>query len=295
MEIVYSNNIKEIRKLVKRGYCPIECSLSGKSIIDELKMDHHEEWSYLEPVALRAYRDSWGARKDDPRFVSTGTADADACFAIASLAGIIPPKKYLSLAKTIAIKDTAINQNTLELPMGKYLLIWNEFTGRRRDLIGFMAGINFWPILLGFNKAKIEILSKVAQENKKRRDKQILDDLKNNGKKFSQIMVISDCENYGSTLWHQRIKNKPANSLLGWKNLIVISRRKKWNSGRITCPNNEVAEKIFGKGGLRNVFPLMSPTPWGGGSPRGIKLSSQDLKKSAKIVNEFINNKVGVI
>lgn len=205
MEIKYSNNIEEIKKLVKKGYYPVECSIGGKSIVDKLKMDHHEEWSYLEPVALRAYRDQYGARKNDLRFVSCGTADADACFAIAALAGIVPPKKFLPLAKTIALKDAGIGKDSFDLPMGKYLAIWNKIVGRKKDLIGFQAGINLWPIILEFDEKNLKIFSEAAKKAKKEFSRQAAKDLKT-GKKVENVLLIKECSARQFESWHKRIK-----------------------------------------------------------------------------------------
>ena len=52
--------------------------------------------------------------------------------------------------------------------------------------------------------------------------------------------------------------------------------------GAITvgCVDKATAERLFGPGGLRNVFATLSPPGWGGreaigGSPRGVALSWQ--------------------
>lgn len=83
--IKHVNTTVEAIELLEQGYCPVECSIGGESIVDELSMDHHGVLSHLEGVAVRAYRDYFGVRKSDPRFVVTGAADADATFAIAAL------------------------------------------------------------------------------------------------------------------------------------------------------------------------------------------------------------------
>jgi len=48
MEIILSNDINEIRQLISQGFCPVECSIGGESIVDALEMDHHGEMSYQE-------------------------------------------------------------------------------------------------------------------------------------------------------------------------------------------------------------------------------------------------------
>ena len=64
-------------------------------------------------------------------------------------------------------------------------------------------------------------------------------------------------------------------------------------NGNITvgAENTEEAEQIFGKGGLKNVFPLLTPEGWGGreaigGSPRGMKMSWEDTLEAAQTILE---------
>ena len=123
MKIAFSKNAEAVAAMVAEGFCPIECSFGNKSIIDDLKMDHHGEYSNLESVAVRAYRDHFGARASDMRFV-VNHVDADCIFAIAALAGVLPHPQsqyaatlpefkqsiwrqdLLPLAETIAVIDT---------------------------------------------------------------------------------------------------------------------------------------------------------------------------------------------
>lgn len=129
----------------------MECSYGGVSIVDNLDMDHHgvtadgRDLSKLESVAIRAYRDCYGKRYQDPRFVISHI-DADCTFAIASLAGYIPSaanknnkflkgkmaetmsRDFSALAGTIALLDTdPVGLDRMELPYGKLLSLWHMF------------------------------------------------------------------------------------------------------------------------------------------------------------------------
>ena len=95
LEIAFAKTAAEAIKFVELGFCPVECSYGGVSVVDDLNMDHHgvtvdgRDLSELESVAIRAYRDCYGKRFNDPRFVISHI-DADCTFAIASLAGYVP-------------------------------------------------------------------------------------------------------------------------------------------------------------------------------------------------------------
>ena len=113
IEIAFVSTQQEAEEFKKRGYCPIECAFGQNSVVDDLKMDHHgKDFGHLESVAIRAYRDFYAARKDNPYFI-VNHIDADNMFAIASLARIVPHpqnptnnKDLTGLAQTIAIMDT---------------------------------------------------------------------------------------------------------------------------------------------------------------------------------------------
>ncbi|MEI6288553.1 MAG: hypothetical protein WCP18_03165, partial [bacterium] len=93
LTIKFVKTASEAVAALEQGFEPIECSFGSEgSVVGSITMNHHGDHSGLEGVALRAYRDHFGARKSDPRFVVTGAADADACFCIASLAGLLPHK-----------------------------------------------------------------------------------------------------------------------------------------------------------------------------------------------------------
>ena len=82
------NAARELRD--KQGYTPVECSFGNETVVDDLQLDHHGPLHGQEGVAVRAYQNHFGKRSGRPRFVVTGFPDEDACFAIASLAGVIP-------------------------------------------------------------------------------------------------------------------------------------------------------------------------------------------------------------
>src|SRR5258708_10597265 len=105
-------------------------------------MDHHGVLAHLESVALRAWRDHRGARCADPRFVVTGAADADATFAIAALAGLLPEGRGLGpLAELIA--DADVRPHALAddpRPEAALLLLWRRMASGVQDATAFYGG-----------------------------------------------------------------------------------------------------------------------------------------------------------
>ena len=70
----------------------------------------------------------------------------------------------------------------------------------------------------------------------------------------------------------------------------------------LSCPNKEVAERAFGSGGLKNVFPRLPEIEgkeWGGreavgGSPRGIVVPAELLGSILTILEDSLLTKEGV-
>lgn len=318
IEILVKKNISEVELAVAQGYCPVECSFGNKSVVDELEMDHHGEKSDLESVAIRAYRDHFGARADDPRFV-LNHVDADCIFAVAALAGLLPhpesqyaaslpafkqkvwKQDLLPLAETIAILDTdPIGRNVIAMPFGSHLITWNAMFGFNvDDELGAVAAVQGWRQLTTAPVAVKPYLD-AAEASEKARCEAALTDLTERGEKIGKVVIIKESRVFGFSEWYQRNLAGTANEVNGWDNPVVIALAAGLQSLTFGCPNQDVAEAIFGQGGLKNVFTKLNElyalepgNGFGGresvgGSPRGMKMTEKDLHLVAKVANEMM-------
>lgn len=317
MEIKLEKNIERVKELVKAGYCPVECSFGNMSVVDDLKMDHHGEMSAMESVAIRAYRDFFGIREEDPRFV-VNHIDADCIFAISALAGMLPHPEskfaatqpafkqkiwfanYLPLAETIATIDTdPIGRDVLAMPYGDVLVTWNSLFGMQADDdLAAMSAVQGWKILLTMPTSKTFIAA--AQTSEANRRNAALADLTERGKKEGAVMSIIGSRVFGFAEWYDRQPNLSAKQPEGWNNPIVVSLSEQENI-TFGMPNKDVAEAILGKGGLQNVFTKLNQlyalepgNGFGGreavgGSPRGRKMNQDDLAKIVTVINELLS------
>lgn len=293
--VVISNNIRDIRSLVANGYCPVECSIDGQSIVDSLTMDHHGKFSHLEGVALRAYRDHFGARASDPRFVVTGVADADACFAIASLAGILPAKDkadLTALSELVNKIDTdPIGVDLAEHPEGAKLLLWNSAYGAGRDSLGAAAGVDGWRRITTAPPFVTGPLLQAAKGTEAGRRAEAQKDWEERGSQSGDVGIVTNSRAWGFDVWYGRQPDHAPNDRRGWARPVVIALVESMGGITLGCPNVEVAEALFGPGGLKNVFPKLDAIApgWGGreaigGSPRGLKMTEADVQRAAEIV-----------
>lgn len=305
-----TNDAAEVRTLISQGYAAIECSIGGESLVCDLEMDHHGERSHLESVAVRAYRDHFGARKDDQRFVIVGSPDADATFCVAALAGLLPhpsvevpsflpphvkaskQRDLTDLANTVAVIDTdPIGRDLSSMPCGAELLLWNAMVSFSEDTeLTALSGVWLWrQIAANAPSRKPLVEHSLVLESQRReaaQDEVILD-------VGSGVGYIEESKTWGFDVWYGRQTDHDANTPAGWRFGVILARVATTGAITVGCPNQQVAETLFGEGGLKNVFPHLPRGGWGGreavgGSPRGEIMTIEDLKEAADIVVSLI-------
>lgn len=303
MHIIVTNNENQVQDLVNKGFCPVECSIGGRSFVDELTMDHHGEFSNLEAVSLRAYRDHFGSRKSDPRFVIVGNPDADATFAVAALAGLLPHPSFdcsglpphlhkvwqrdlSGLAKTIGVIDIdPIGRNIPAMEGGDILMTWNAMSSGMDDTAAYQ-GVGLWRTLTTGNPSQLQPFLDAARVTEENRRSASYDDLYERGIGLEGgVLFLNGSRTFGFPEWYGRIEEMPSTERAGWEHPVVFALTERGNV-TVGCPNKEVAEEIFGPGGLKNLFATEPFAGWGGresvgGSPRG---EVMDQKKAQTLV-----------
>ena len=287
-QFVIENIVEKARELISAGYKPVEYSHGGQSIVDEDRIDHHGELSHLESVALRGYRDLYGTAKNVPGFVGCGVADADMCFCVAALLGIIPhpdrdltdrghlpppvkaalTRDLMSLVETIAMVDVnPIGLNVSTMPGGDYLLLWNAMTTNARDSLGFAMGVGLWRSMLDANPAQIGPMLEATRISECNRIAASLLDLTERGETYGKVMVIKGSRVWGFNEWYGRNLDHSGETPEGWKHPVVVAWLENSRTVTMGCPNQAVSEALFGSGGLKNVFPHLPKIDgemWGG-------------------------------
>lgn len=292
IDILVTDEEAEARSLTAQGFCPVECAFGAVSVVDDLRMDHHGELSGEESVAVRAFRDH--------RCVLAGVADADATFAIAALAGLLPEPEtgiaaLAALADTIAVMDVdPIGRNVLAMPAGDLLLTWNALFGGGRDRVAALAGVHGWRLLTDPALARrLAPFVHASSEAAAARRKTAEDDLERLGRYLGRVLLIEGARGPGFDVWYgRRPAAGPPDMPSGWAAPVVVAS----DAGGVAtvgCPNATVAAALFGSGGLRNVYPVLAPVGWGGreaigGAPRGRALSSEELHAAALAIDAAI-------
>jgi hypothetical protein len=274
----------EARQLCAQGFCPVECAFGGESILDALAMDHHGTESHREAVSIRAWRDHAGARRTDPRFVVTGTPDADATFAIAALAGLLPKPTPggldpAQLALRIAELDVdPFHRPATEDPAGLAVLLFNRLASRTQDATAFHAGIDRWRWILGLaNPAPW--LEPVRQSEIERRTLAAAARVEFVGREVAVVQSPA----WGWDVWYATLRP------------IIVAHVESSARVSIGCRNLETARELLGPGGLLPVLARLQPAGWGGretigGSPRNARMTWADAVTAAHIVQEEVTH-----
>lgn len=292
IDIRHSNDAAEIRRLASEGFEPVECSIDGESIVGPLELDHHGPRSHLEGVAIRAYRDHLGARAADPRFVVTGSADADATFAVASVAGLLPGREerdLSGLADLINVVDTdPLSVDLPEVEWGDFLLLFQALTRSPEDASAFHLGAHLWRQLVA--SPPTSLLHHAADLERERleraRQAEVL-------LETPRLRVVSS-DVWGFDVWYGRQADHPSPSRAdAWRAPVVVSYDPQGKSVTVGCPNEAVAQELFGEQGLLSVWSRLEPPGWGGrptigGSPRGRALSVEQALAAAQALASLL-------
>jgi hypothetical protein len=287
------------RRLLRGGYCPIECSFGATSVVCRLSMDHHGSLHELPGVAVRAYEESFGERAARPWFAVTGHADEDATWAIGSLAGLLPhPRRdaeyrrapdemraawtrdWSALARLINRVDT--DPAPLDLTAtreGRIMLSWRLLGSfPLRDSLAFHAGIDRWRSLLtqadddDLEKASELLVTRITRLRSLRHER------------FGKDVALIDASIWGFCAvyaweWYEQFQ------------VPVLFVFQPGASGRGTVTvgvrDASTAEALYGPGGLLNLFGRLRPRGWGGrpvigGSGRARPLSWEDARGAAR-------------
>lgn len=301
IDVRYAANAQEAQAALAEGYEPIECSFGRDgSVVGPLQMDHHGALSNLSGVAIRA-QESFGIRKDDPRFVVTGAADADAVTAILVLAGVV------SLSKEDAELINAVDTD----PINVGSLIEKGDSGYR--LLAFNQATSGMPNGQGAFDVAIKIFLDLYGGETKFTSRRALTLTEQTIIFRAEISRINNLTSSALRIWEHEEGSSVAlacNPMWGFdvwyrQAPIVVSYVEVKKSITIGVVSLTKAEELLGPGGLKNIFPVFdqqlgSETGYGkgmpgwggretvGGSPRNLIMSLDQARLAVKLINAHI-------
>jgi hypothetical protein len=241
--------------LVQAGYFPVQCDVIKESSWGRLPSERGiAEWAYLQ---------GYGKLKADPRFVCSGLARADACFAIAALSGglLFPPgsrqdsqRNVTALAKLVSQVATDPVGTRLDThPLGGYLLLYEDVVSHMPDALAFQAGVAFWRELTWRPEDHFEHLLYAVQMREAARIGDALAAYKQTGfERFSHRVDLIASRIQAFDIWYEEAD-------------VVVRYEPERKEITIGVRSEEKVTELLGQGGL-SMFVKDLPYPlnyWG--------------------------------
>jgi hypothetical protein len=267
---------------MEQGFIPIELADGGTSHVDFRRLDHHNEWSHLPSAcvtALRYYGEA-AFSGSSSRFMVNHT-DADCVLAGITLMGTLPKDLLERLCPEVGVLDTdPLSVDFSRLSYGSRILLWKRgMTSAKQSAWSWLYGARLFVDLFDdgiyheYYKESVAILEETERE---RRRAALEDYEKAQASPSGKILLVAPSRVWGFDCQFRRRPEFPVHSCRGWRHWCIAAYVEKTKSVTLACPNREVAEQVFGPGGLLNVYPklpVLGEKTWGGreavgGSPR---------------------------
>lgn len=303
VKIFYRPLEDEIPHLIKMGAIPIELSYENKNFVDDLKLNHHNSLAHQDASSILSLAHYDVASKKN-RSILVNRVDADCVMAGINILGLLPKEICEKVSPYIGMRDMdPFNSLVQSSEWNTHISTWNyAMSGQKNDAWAWLFGAQLMCSILEHPENWSDRFEQ--QRNlEESRLKLAAEDYENNGTILDsgKVVLISPSRAFGFDIQFQRREEFSNVSLAGWKHWVIVSYVEKLQKVTVSCPNVEVAEAIFGKGGLTNVFPKLKPVEgkeWGGraaigGSPREFPIAPEEVEAAAMTINEMVKATMG--
>jgi len=274
-QIKIAKTASQARKLVQNGWTAVECSFGDISVVCEKQLDHHGDLRDLEGVALRGYRDFYGACLDDPRIVVTGFPDEDATWCIASLLAMLPNPllgdvfpgeteiNHLRRSQNLEHIAELINDVDIDpskgsdldsMISGRLMITWRQLGHpERQDIAAWWSGVDRWRNLTERDfRTAIDAGVQIAEE----RFEQLLSSPCSMFGEKSEVAAIDFTEFGRNTLLYDHWTEN--------KTPVLVAFFKDTGVCTISVRDLKWARKNIGPDGLIHLYRLLTPHGAGG-------------------------------
>lgn len=318
---IMSRNIKlfwrpkkeDIPHLISAGVVPIEMAEGETSYVDEMVLDHHNQYNHM-PAACKTALEYVGifgdTNNEKPYMFMVNHVDLDCVLSGALLLDLLDNIRYIDNGKMLnnfvelaALDDTdPLNPLISGVPESQEMKIirtWKDCMKSQKNsgwawihgllLLHSMCFRNVLDWTPTFNRMKQKELDRVMQGNKDYMNAVISED--------NTVVYVAPSKVWAFDIHFQRNKEvEDFNQLDAWKHHVVMAWVPGLEKVTISCPNLAIAEKVFGNGGLCNIFSIMpkyNGECWGGrqtvgGSPRGVKITQEQGKEAFDVLCEYL-------
>lgn len=304
VQLLWQPELETIADRIAEGFVPIEMAEGTRTFVDFRRLDHHNDYSHLPSACVTALEFYGTLGADRPARLMVNHTDADSVLTGVTLLGLLPRDLLEKLNPEVGLLDTdPLSVDFEDLLYGNAIRLWK---------VGMMsAKKSGWSWLYGMQLC-LDIFEHFTyyegktgglEERERARRKKALQDYDEAVTGPSgRVLLVAPSTVKGYDVQFSRQDAFPSTSLEGWRHWCVVSHVQKVGNVMLSCPNKEVAERAFGSGGLKNVFPRLPEIEgkeWGGreavgGSPRGVVVPSELLESVLAILEDSLLTK-GVV
>ena len=322
LRIYYEPQSKDVNNLIKRGGVPIDLSYGPETVVNAYQIASSNTFCYQKASCLQAIN-YYGILKDNDHqnSILVNKISADTILSALILLGALPKSLCEKIVPTVAAYEVdRFNPNVRTMDYYPQLHAWVNAIGLSNGStnINGIGGAYCW--LFGAQMFASIFSDETSWKgmldyyslNETSRIATAEEDMKNGIVMSSgKVIMIPKSRIYGHDIFFGRDEESSVTQLSGWKNWVCIVLTEKTKKISIGCPNDNIAEALFGKGGLQNVYkmlPKMKGTDrfgnkvdmsWGGkvsigGSPKECEATYEDLENAATILDGLVKKAIGM-
>lgn len=304
VQLLWQPELEAIPDRIAEGFVPIEMAEGTVSYVDFRCLDHHNDYSYLPSACVTALAFYGSLGEDGPARLMVNHTDADSVLTGVTLMGLLPRELLEELNPEVGLLDTdPLNADAQGLRYGDAIRLWKAgMASVRQSGWSWLYGMQLYLDLFdhfAYYKKRVEQLN---DRERARRERALEEYARAVTGPSGKTLLVAPSTVRGHDVHFFRQEAFSPRSLEGWRHWCVISHVQKAGNVMLACPNTAVAERAFGPGGLKNVFPRLPRVEgkeWGGresvgGSPRGVVFPAELLPLVLKTIEEsLLSNKEG--
>ena len=283
--------VDKIPALIEKEVVPIEMAEGTTSFVDGRQIDHHNQYA-ANPAACIVSMKYYGEMERGGQFMANHV-DLDCVASAAVLLGLIPKDQAEEFVKWTGLDDTdPLSPELRQKPMPEMMKLvraWKDATsGPKTSGWAWIHGLNLLFDLFTYPEHWVEKIASLEKREEERQKIATEDYDRRIESTDGRAIFIGPSRVWGFDVQMGRNSKEDINSAKGWRHQVIVSYVETIGKITMSCPNEAVAEEIFGKGGMSNIYPILEkfmPTGWGGraavgGSGRNIRISLDQAKEA---------------
>ena len=300
--------IEAIPTLLEEGVVPIELAEGTISYVDDMKLDHHNQLSHMPAAcmtAMKYYGKFTQKNNKVPYCFMVNHVDLDCVLSAAVLLGLIEYSECRKLVYYAALADTdPLNSKLYRVPTYYIIKMMRTWQSTMKDAKysgwGWIAGLQQLYSMFSDKDSWNEKLESFNEKEESRRKIAIEDYNHRIESTDKSLIFIGPARVWGyDILFNRNNEVNDSNELSAWKHQVAMTYNGATGKITIACPNEKVAEKLFGRGGLNNVYSTMENFNYGnwggrtsiGGSSRHHRLSLKEAQDCFFLLEDLMQTK----